>query len=90
MKAGILLKLKVVGSWEEQDSGVRILESGFRSQNEEHLLSAFRLPLTAYCPPPTAFCTRVEFELAGLLVRTADYDRMSMSKGKEKTSNFKK
>jgi len=47
----------------EQDSGYRIPDSGseragFRSQNEEHLLSADCLLLTAYCRLLTADCLR--------------------------------
>jgi hypothetical protein len=34
---------------EDQVQGVRIQDSGVRSQNEEHLLSAFCLLLTADC-----------------------------------------
>ena len=37
----------------------------------------------------TAYCVCGEFELAGLLARTADYDKMSPPTGKEETSNFK-
>ena len=57
-------------------------DSGARSQNEEHLLSAC-------CLLPTAFCVRGEFELGGPLPRDAVYDKMSSPTGKEKTSNFK-
>jgi hypothetical protein len=34
----------------------RIQDSGFRSQNEEHLLSPDCLLFTAYCLLPTAYC----------------------------------
>jgi len=54
----------VVGG-EEQDSGVRIQESGFRSQNEEHLLSAFCLLPSADCLLLTADCL---LQLVGVLV----------------------
>jgi hypothetical protein len=46
-------------------------------------------PPTAFCLLPTAYCIWGEFELAGLLARTAVYDKMSPPTGKEKTSNFK-
>jgi hypothetical protein len=52
--------------------------------------SAFCLPPIAFCLLPTAYCISGEFELAGLLARTAVYDKMSPPKRKEKTSNFKK
>ena len=57
-------------------------ETGLRSQNEEHLLSADCLLLTAYC-------IWGEFESAGLLPRSAVYDMMSLPTGKERSSNFK-
>ena len=57
-------------------------ETGFSSQNEEHLLSAGCLLLTAYC-------IWREFESGGLLPRSAVYDMMSPPTGKERSSNFK-
>jgi hypothetical protein len=69
------------GSWRQ---GLN-RDSGFRSQNEEHLLSAFCLLLTADCL----------LQLVGVIVGgtpggAAVYDKMSPPKGEEKTSNFKK
>ena len=39
-----------------QDSGVRIQEPGVRSENEEHLLPAFSLLLSALRLLPSAYC----------------------------------
>jgi hypothetical protein len=38
--------------------------------------------------PAAAYGVGGEFELVGLLPRTADYDKMSWPTEKEKTSNF--
>jgi hypothetical protein len=53
--------------------------------------TAFCLLPTAYCPLLTAYCLLHlrEFELAGLLPRSAAYDMMSPPTGKERSSNFK-
>jgi hypothetical protein len=64
-------------------------ETGVRSQNEEHLLSAGCLLLTAYCLLLTAHCTSGELGSAGLLPRSAAYDMMPPPRGKKRSSNFK-
>ena len=40
-------------------------------------MKSIYFPPSAYCLLPTAYCIRGEFELAGLLARTAVYDKMS-------------
>jgi hypothetical protein len=73
-----------------QESGVRSQKSGVRSQESEVRRKSICFLLSAFCLLPTAYCVCGEFELAGLLARTADYDKMSQPTGKERTSNFKK
>jgi hypothetical protein len=60
-------------------------ESGFRSQNEEHLLPADCLLLTADCLLHWSEAGR-----RGLFAGMAALDKMSPLTGKEKTSNFQK
>ena len=66
-KVGILLKIhglggrcQTVDGMSQEVGGGRtgftIQDSGFRSQNEEHLLSPDCLLFTAYCLLPTAYC----------------------------------
>jgi hypothetical protein len=67
----------------------RFQDSGVRNQNEEHLLSADYVLLSAdaYCRLPTAF------EGGGMeraFARMTTLDKMSPPTGKEETSNFKK
>ena len=60
-------------------------DSGVRSQNEEHLLSAFCLLLTA----DRLLCLR-EPGWRALFTGVPALDKMSLPAGKEKSSNFKK
>jgi hypothetical protein len=74
-----------VGKGRFQESGFRSQKSGVGSENEEHLLSAFCLLLTADC-----LLQLVGVLVAGVLARTAVYDNMSPPKREERTNNFKK
>jgi hypothetical protein len=69
----------------------RLQASGDRGLNQDSgvRMKSIRFPPIAFCSLPTAYGVGRELELPGLLARTAVYDNMSLSKGKEKTSNFK-
>ena len=65
-------------------------DSGFRSRKSGVRMKSICFPPSAFCLLPTAYCNWWGFWLAGVLARTAVYDKMSPPKRKEKTSNFKK
>ena len=60
-----------------------------RSQESGVRIKSICFPPSAFCLLPTAYCVRGEFELAGLLARTAVNDKMSPPTGKEKTCTLK-
>jgi len=81
-----------VGLWKKQGSGVRIQELGVRSQNNEHLLSAFCLVLPALCLLPTGYrlLHLKEALWRGPFAGKPALDKMSPPTGKERPSNSKK